>query len=140
MAASGGAFAQDEPRVDNSGKGAVLCLQQVLPSAKAVVEACGWERTSTDDAIDNALTDIDAFVIANSSQPVTQEQINQFKSEQLDDARAHISAEPGVCSRDPKASDDGLFWAIHTMDVTEFVALTADALSIPREPVLNPCF
>jgi hypothetical protein len=138
-------LAQDHPQIDNSGKAAVFCLQEILIATKAGVQACKWKRTPTDDVIDKALSDIAAFVVVNSSRPVTREQVDKDATDRLafylDEAgqspEDHCPADPA----DPKNKDTGpdLVWMLHTMEPAALSGLVADSLSIPREPLLNPC-
>jgi hypothetical protein len=136
----------EHPQIDNSGKGAVLCLQEMLIATKAGVQACKWTRTPTDDVIDKALSDIAAFVVANSSRPVTREQIDKDAEDELrfylDDATGEYASDYCPANpEDPVNKNKGgvLTWTIHTMAPATLSAMVADALSIPREPLLNPC-
>ena len=142
------AFAQDgleHPQIDNSGKGAVLCFQEILIGTKASVEACKWTRTLTDDVIDKALSDIAAFVVANSSRSVTREQVDNDAKDRLkfylDEAGQYATDYCPANPEDPENKDTGgaLTWMFHTMEPATLRALVTDTLSIPREPLLNPC-
>jgi hypothetical protein len=143
IVASTSAVAQDgdSPTIDNSGKGAVLCLMHMLVGAKASAGICKWARTPADDVIENGLSDIAAFAVANSSRPVTREQFDYYVKSELKIYSDGYSQDPGYCTADPKNSESGaaLPWMFHTMEPKKLRAAIADTLSIPREPLLNPC-
>ena len=126
---------------DTSGKGAVLCSQLMLMEVRYVSQLCRWARTPADDAIDKGIADIDAFVLKNSSRPVTQEMLDQRKADYFAGRPKPGGALPRRCTADPKDfdSDTALLWSIHQMDPAALAASTAELLSIPREPLLNPC-
>jgi hypothetical protein len=131
--------------VDRSGKGAVLCLWHILLHAQAVVEKCGWERLPVDDAIDRAIIATDAFIIVNSSSPVTQDDLAAAKArisaEAIGEMSSPIPSEAWVCSVREGQYTPGTLAQAMREDFTaqELDAWAADALSVPREPVLDPC-
>ena len=127
------AFAQTAA-ADSTGKGAVLCSWMIYTGIQAQRDACDWEPVPADAAIDQAVTDIEAFIVENSTQPVTLEQLAAHKKSQ---------AGPTVesCEFDPedRTSWPAMAWAARKVDPAEINRDTADLLSVPREPVMNPC-
>src|ERR1051326_4608791 len=74
LASSSPGFSQDRMvlgpaqfEFDKSGKGAVLCAWSIYLSVKAGTAACGLPRRPVDGAIDKAISQMDEFIIANSS-------------------------------------------------------------------------
>ena len=120
---------------------AVLCSQAMLLGTKASAELCKWKRTATDDAIDAALSDIDTFIIKNSSRLVSQDQLDVYEASSIQQSVEAYAAEPGYCRFDPadKSAPAALPWALHTMKAAKLSAWIADDLSVPREPDMNPC-
>jgi hypothetical protein len=113
---------------DNSGKGAVLCSWSINLSVQARTADCGWARRPVDDAIDEAITAIDDFILANSTLHPTRPMLEDFKR------RAAESECHRTVTREQYCRD------------TEFIRSTEPIregvkafLSIPREPVMNPC-
>jgi hypothetical protein len=141
-AAGGNDFRHD---ADRSGKGAVLCLWHILLHTQAVVERCGWERLPVDDAIDRAIIATDAFIIANSSSPVTQDDLAAAKARISAAAIGEMSSpapsRSWVCSVQEGQYTPGTLAQAMREDFTsqELDLWIADALSVPREPVLDPC-
>src|SRR5262245_36610123 len=85
LSASDPAVAEDRmvlgPRqfeTDKSG-GAVLCVWSIYLSVRTQTTACAVSREPVDDAIDEAITAIDEFIIANSSRHPTHEMLKDFK-------------------------------------------------------------
>jgi hypothetical protein len=129
------AQAQDTPPpFDNTVKGAALCVRQIYLAIEASPRACGWQRQPVDDAIDKAVHDVDDFILANSSEHPTRQALEKTKQ---------LSVEGGL--RDPvtvreMCRPNGLPDFIRRFTSPDHVALeTANILSIPREPLLNPC-
>lgn len=130
-----------EVQYDTSGKGAVLCAELILMEARYMSQLCKWERTPADEAIDQAIADIDAFVIANSSEPVTQEQLDQRKVDYFSSRPVPGEVPPPRCVADPTKldSDTKFLWDVHSQEAAQVEGWIADLLSVPREPLLNPC-
>ena len=135
------ALGQDIPKVDNSGKGAVLCAEMILLDTIAITKACKWDRVATDDVIDAAVKDIDAFVIANSRSPVTQTELDQQEAAYMSRSASLVVAQPEQCKVDPEDNTSGftVSWQLRQMTPLATKAWIKDLLSIPREPLLNPC-
>ena len=134
-------FGQDKmvlgPRqfeTDRTGDGAVLCAWSIYLSIQAETAACGLTRRPTDDAIDEAIVEIDRFILANSSLHPTRAMLDEFKQRAAASALA-VGQRLGLqkfCTRP---------------DLEHFRSISADQVRAsvkklierPREPVMNPC-
>jgi hypothetical protein len=140
MAASSAAAQSDFPEQDTSGKGAILCAYDIYHSVRAATKACHWEHTPADDAIDKALLDLEVFIRANSSTPAPIDTMEWIKRR-----NAETPIPPGMAEQctgfDPenRGSSMAFIWMIHTQDAETVRAGMQDTLSIPREPLYNPC-
>lgn len=126
---------QNAPQIDNSGKGAVLCGYMIYTEVSASSEVCQIPRTAWDDALDHGIADIEDFIVANSSQPVTLEQLRRGT-----DLRAARLMEDVHQSPDHLTSFCQSDFLLFRQGTAEDLKLqVADMLSVPREPLLNPC-
>lgn len=147
-------FGQDPPvityesndskaQVDVSGKGAVLCLWYIYLLLEAATDVCEWDPLPVDDAISRGIDRIDQFIVANSSQPVTLEMLSQAKIRQIEES---LGTSPNETARactfqagDTSSFVGGLFEMRRSLTPEQFDASIDAMLSIPREPVMNPC-
>ena len=110
----------------------------MLVVVQTVVKTCALDRLPIDDEIDSAIEDIESFILDNSSAPVTQDQIDQHQTEE-----ASPFVNSWFCQVKTRESEVGelmaLVQAMREQDPVSFAANTKDMLSVPREPVLNPC-
>ena len=128
---------------DMTGKGAVLCAWSIYASVQYTTRKCGWTRSAVDDAIDQAVAEIDRFIIDNMPSPVTQAQLDETKRNDNDwlwggsaESIAKRCAVEDVNEGGPAA----FAWQYRSnSDADSLRAGVADLLSIPREPVMNPC-
>ena len=100
---------------------------------------CGWERTASDDAIDRGLIAIEAFIDKNATDPWTPGFVESVKKRE---AEASLSADvANLCERDPGnlGSSIEFIHMLRTQPPGEISASLAELVSIPREPVRNPC-
>jgi restriction endonuclease Mrr len=113
---------------DKSGKGAVLCNWAIFLGVQAGVSACSLPRRPVDDAIDRAVTSIDAFIISNSSLHPTPAMVEEFKRRQRPTC-TNANAQTIAQSIEP----------FRRASAEQIDAAVKELLSIPREPVMNPC-
>jgi hypothetical protein len=78
------AFGQDRmilgPRqFEHDNGGAVLCAWSIYLAVQARTAACGLARRPVDDAIDQAIVEIDQFILSNSSLHPTRAMLDDFK-------------------------------------------------------------
>lgn len=122
---------------DVSGKGAVLCSYSLFLITRAVAELCDWPRSPADDAIDEGLADIEAFILANSNPPMTEADLAARRMNAL--PKGETGEKALVC--DAAGSDYATFaQRLRDIPATDLQAAFAEMLSVPREPVMNPCF
>ncbi|MDB5539099.1 MAG: hypothetical protein JWQ89_826 [Devosia sp.] len=120
-------------------------MWQVLVTAQATREPCGVQRQPIDDEIDAGVAEIDLFIMANAKRfPATPDSLATEKANivqiPLDALKKYPEARADICY----ATN-----AFHGMPAwpPEARQLAARAmrhsvrglLSIPREPVMNPC-
>jgi|SRR5579871_3024547 len=116
---------------DKSGKGAVLCVWSIYLSLQAAAKTCQMPRRPVDDAIDQAIIQMDDFIIANSSLHPTRAALEDFKRR----AAAQAQSQKGFCEG-PAIRDFDVFRRMTPEQVQKSIA---DLLAAPREPVMNPC-
>jgi hypothetical protein len=118
----------------DTGAGAVLCIWALYLTVQAETAACAMARLPVDDAIDEAIVAIDEFILANSSLRPTRAMLEDFKrraaESHLNFARRHGMAR-SCGSRDIERFRKG--------DPEQIRASTKALLTVPREPVMNPC-
>lgn len=119
---------------DNSGRGAVLCVWSIYLSIQAHTKDCGLPRRPADDVIDEAIAEIDEFILANSSLHPTRAALEDFKRRAAESERrlARQRSSKEYCQ-----NNDYEIW--HSADPGRIRADVKALLSIPREPVMNPC-
>jgi hypothetical protein len=119
-------------KIDQSGKGAVLCALGIFELVRAVGSKCHKGQDSEfQNEIDRSINRIDQFIITNSVTPITQDEIVAKRA-----AGDHILySHPGICVGDVAR----LYDSMRDGGAEGVRARTSDLLSIPREPVTNPC-
>ena len=128
------ALGPDQFAFDKSGSGAVLCAWSIYLETQAATKACGLLRTSADDSIDRAVSDIDGFIIANSSLRPTRAALEEFKrrtSEAFINDLRRRDLEKFCRGPDLKVFRGG--------PPTSIASSVRALLAKPREPVMNPC-
>ena len=118
----------DQFKGDKSGAGAVLCAWSLYLTIQAQTAACGLPRRPVDDAIDQAVADIDEFILANSSLHPTRSMPENFKH----DAAAR-AAGPQYCENKDLATFRS------SLSPEKVQSSVKTLLAIPREPLMNPC-
>ncbi|SRR5258708_28188351 len=116
---------------DNSGRGAVLCIWSIHLSVQARAAECGWARRPVDDAIDEAIKAIDEFILANSSLHPTRPMLEDFKRRAAESERRIVTRERYCDNRDSEF--------VRSADPDRIREEVKALLSVPREPVMNPC-
>jgi hypothetical protein len=106
----------------------------IYASVEAMVDVCGLPTTATDDAIRVGLKRINKFIIENSRSPVTEAQLESelaaVKNQQVTQVVQPVG--PRGCN--------GQDIAPFRQAALEQIEKSIDELlSIPREPLMNPC-
>jgi hypothetical protein len=118
----------------DKGAGAVLCAWSVYLSVRTRTSACGISRQPVDDAIEEAITAIDAFIIANSSLHPTREMLEDFKR-RAGEAELRSARQTGM----QKYCENGFVQHLRSEGSDQIRASIKGLLAVPREPVMNPC-
>jgi hypothetical protein len=118
---------------DKSG-GAVLCAWSMYLSIRTQTTACSVSREPVDDAIDEAITTIDGFIIANSSLHPTHEMLKDFKR-RAGEAELGRARQLGM----QKYCENHLARHFRRQSPDQIRASVKGLLAVPREPVMNPC-
>jgi hypothetical protein len=114
--------------------GAVLCAWGLFLGTQAETKACNLERRPVDDAIDEAVSEMDDFILANSSLHPTKAMLADFKR------RAEEPTISKITSGDPDKICTGPdLAAFRSLTPERIKASMKDLLTPPREPVMNPC-
>jgi hypothetical protein len=114
--------------------GAVLCAWGLFLGVQAETKACNLQRRPVDDAIDEAISEMDDFILANSSLHPTKAMLADFKR------RAEEQTVAKIASGDPDKICSGKDLATFRNLTTDRIkASMKDLLTPPREPVMNPC-
>jgi hypothetical protein len=117
---------------DKTGKGAVLCVWGIYQAAKAVGAECHKGADAAfQSELERSLNRIDEFIVANSKHPVTRKDLETRRIEGL----RQLRSSGNICVGDAAK----LYNALHDSGAAALQAQTTDLLSIPREPVMNPC-
>ncbi|MDB5536726.1 MAG: hypothetical protein JWP26_3956 [Devosia sp.] len=135
VVSSSSAYAQDRsPPADASGKGPVLCVWGIYQLIDQHTRKCGWVHNAVDSAVEAGIAKMDAFIIENSSTPVSQQTLDEkkltFASQVPDNACAF---KPG------DGSFTSMIWGMRQGDPATVTSDIAELLSVPREPLMNPC-
>lgn len=143
LASPGSAQQQDKAYAfDETGKGAVLCLYEIYQGIQQYVRMCGWERTDSDVALDRGVAAMEDFIRKNSTIPSTLEWMERVKQRNIEAAgRATAEEISQRCSDDLTTINYSFRMTndLRSRSATEIDAHFDDMLSIPREPVMNPC-
>lgn len=119
-------------RYDNSGKGAILCTWSIFETIRAVGQECyKGQDTAFQAELDRSMERIDEFIIKNSKHPVTRAEIEAERAQNLQKLRSGWYMCIGY---GPRMYEDLRKKGPETLNVQ-----TTNLLSIPREPVMNPC-
>lgn len=117
------------PPVDQSGKGAVLCVWMLTSLVREASRRCDLPDRSRelDRELDNSIERIEAFIMANASSPP--KDIRKAR-------KAMIADQTGrdFCKYIPE-----LYSAHQAQGAAALREGIDELLSVPREPLMNPC-
>jgi hypothetical protein len=120
-------------KIDRTGKGAVLCVWEIFEFVRAVAREC---RQGQDDALhaelDSSLARIDQFILANSLDAVSVAGLDVMRSQ----ARRQLQDAGPICA----GFGAQLYDTYRARGAATLRDYVTDLISIPREPVMNPCF
>ncbi|MBR0850271.1 hypothetical protein JQ543_21170 [Bradyrhizobium diazoefficiens] len=118
----------------DKGAGAVLCAWSMYLSVRTQTTACAVSRQPVDDAIDEAISAIDGFIITNSSLHPTHEMLEDFKR-RAGEAELRHARQLGM----QKYCENNLAQHFRRQNPDQVRASVKGLLAVPREPVMNPC-
>ena len=118
---------------DTSGKGAVLCSWGIYVYVQRQTADCGLARRPGDDAIDQAIVQMDEFIIANASSHPTHQMLEDYKRRSLETGWLSGHRGKEYCQKNEFVEH------ISSIDPDRIREEVKALLSIPREPVMNPC-
>ncbi|NIJ07836.1 hypothetical protein FHS31_001446 [Sphingomonas vulcanisoli] len=126
------AIGDEVVQIDKSGKGAVLCMWGIYQAASAVgLECHKGEDAAFQNELKRSLDRMDDFIIKNSKRPVSKADLESRRSEGLQQLRSSGN----ICIGDAAK----IYSALQSAGAMNLEKQTTDLLSIPREPVMNPC-
>lgn len=119
-------------QVDKTGKGAVLCIWTIYNFVRRVGRECHSGHDAAFQAeLDQSIARIDEFIMANTTPPISKEQLEARREQGLRGMPVRAS----ICT----GSAEQLYKMLSRGGPDVLRSQTADLLSIPREPVMNPC-
>ena len=119
------------PPVDGSGKGAVLCAWSLYVVAQEVGRRChAGEDAAFQDELGRSVARTDAFILRNSSAHPKPADLAARKAMALRETPA-----AALCA----GTTAELYDQFRRQGAAALRASTDDLLSVPREPVMNPC-
>ncbi len=129
--------------IDNSGHGAVLCGWEMLIELRNELDTCGpGQRADLRNALDQEIDDINRFIVSNSLDPVTLEQVKAGVASLTESYRQQLNSfSPEMIKKEcmPGGKLSQLLSAYDGITVPEQRKVIEDLLSVPRPPVLAPC-
>ena len=118
----------------DTGGGAVLCAWSIYLSVRTQTSACALSRQPADDAIEEAITAIDGFIMANSSLHPTHDMLEDFKR-RAEESELRHARQTGM----QKYCENELARHLRSGSPDQIRASVKQLLAVPREPVMNPC-
>ncbi|WP_375395553.1 hypothetical protein [uncultured Sphingomonas sp.] len=117
-------------KTDVTGKGAVLCVWGIYEAVRAVGKECNQGKDADFQAqLDQSLKHIDDFIITNG--PAKKADLEARRSEGLKQLHASGNLCVGEAAK--------LYERMRDHGPSILRESTTELLSIPREPVMNPC-
>jgi hypothetical protein len=123
--------------IDHSGKGAILCLRMFALTFRETIYACGTDEEKA--AIDGVIDNIDDFVVLNSLDKITKDDLERDSRERLARIKDYVLGVPpelqmARCQtvKDLPAIRE---WLRDLVDGGKL----HEMLSVPRPPVMAPC-
>jgi hypothetical protein len=131
-----------EVGIDNSGKGAVLCVWNIYVGLKAYLDTCVSDRDKEFRAdLGKGIDRIEQFIVENSLTTVSKSDLEARKRSELAGLSAMSPSQiEAMCSATPDDTTYGVYASFRSALTSEKLkAAIANLLSIPRLPVMNPC-
>lgn len=122
---------QSRPEFDQSGKGAVICVWSIYVDIQQGIELCDLPPMAGDEDLAPSIRRVEEFILEHTTRGVTQAMLDSHKSRTYEQSKQALSTQ-----------SDGLCETVKMLRekmVGNLVAATDDLLSVPREPLWNPC-
>ncbi len=121
---------------DTSRHGAVLCSWEMMVGLKAAADICfPQEFTEVSELLGEAIAAYDTFIVANSLTPVTKADLEARAEERA----RRLKAGGQACLNMRRDLLEPFAERLKTRSRAEVMRSVAEALSVPRPPVMNPC-
>lgn len=119
------------PQIDTSGKGAVLCGWSIYVGIEQGIRMCDLPPEPGDENIAPSIARVERFILENTTQGISRAVLDDYKRTAGAQSDAFMQdAEEAMCTNIARMRD---------LIVGDIVRMTDDLLSVPREPVWNPC-
>lgn len=119
------------PQSDTSGKGAVLCGWSIYVGIEQGIRLCDLPPGPGDENIAPSIARVERFILEHTTQGISQAVLDDYKRRADAQSRTFMQdAGQAMCSDIARMRD---------LIVDDIVRMTDDLLSVPREPVWNPC-
>lgn len=128
---------------DASREGAILCSRLIDIAIRAALDTCpSAEDAEPKQDIDQSITAIDEFIVANSLVPISLSDLRMQEAAQYDEAKRQTADKESakvaeMCNAN--SVDGKLIAYFRDLSHGQRQSAVTDLLSIPRWPVLNPC-
>lgn len=131
LSSSDGAVAM----VDRTGKGAVLCMWSLYVAAQELGRRCfAGQDPDFQAELARSIARTEDFIVKNSSSPTTLADLQARKASEAAGAADDLRPEKLCKSEWPQ-----LYTNFKSAGAAGLRAGTDELLSVPREPVINPC-
>lgn len=118
-------------QTDTTGKDAVLCSWRIYAGALEIGELCHpGEDAALKAELARSVTRVERFIVAHSSTGLTQKTLDAQKADGL----AELNGRAVCATTAPQ-----LYHGLRNLGAEALRAEVDHLLSVPREPVLNPC-
>jgi hypothetical protein len=128
--------------MDNTGHGAIICAWGLYTEIKNWLDKCGTEEEKKlQEIVSSYVERLNDFIVGNSVMPITKQDMGVKSKARADFFNQKIPAVTGDDLRQ-QCDSSGIVTFVNAMKTQpEFFNDSIDKmLSVPRPPVMNPCF
>lgn len=120
---------------EGGGSEAVFCEWVIIIHLQALTEGCGWARLPVDDAVDEASTAVEDFIVANYSNPPTRSMVEDVRRHFVATIRAN-STRAQFCETAAQSFPGDMRSRASPYQVREW---TKKIVSTPRKQLSGAC-
>ena len=128
------------PKIDRSGNGAVLCINTLMGGTYAYAVRCHHEKSAELRQIEMNLKRLEEFEVRNGWSP---QKAKAFTRHSIDGFEKGVEQRPKrtskICEAIPPENKKFYSSLVEAFGRPAYKAELSDVLSVPREPVMNPC-